>query len=41
VRAVFRGDFWTAATLWGTAWALILAIAGLWVGTRTFRRENA
>ena len=41
VRAVFRGDFWTVATLWGTVWALLLAVAGLWVGTRTFRRQNA
>jgi ABC-2 type transport system permease protein len=41
VRAVFRGDFWTAATLWGTVWAVVLATAGLWVGTRVFRRQNA
>jgi ABC-2 type transport system permease protein len=41
VRAVFRGDFWTAATLWGSVWAVVLAVAGLWIGTRTFRRQNA
>jgi ABC-2 type transport system permease protein len=41
VRAVFRGDFWTPETLWGTVWAVVLTVAGLWVGTRTFRRQNA
>ena len=41
VRAVFRGDVWTPETLWGTLWALALAAAGLGVGTRTFRRQNA
>jgi ABC-2 type transport system permease protein len=41
VRAVFRGDFWTPATLWGSVWAVVLAGAGLWVGTRTFRKQNA
>jgi ABC-2 type transport system permease protein len=41
VRAVFRGDFWSASTLWGTVWALVLTVAGLWIGTRTFRRQNA
>lgn len=41
VRAVFRGDFWTAQTLWGSLWAVVLAVAGLWIGTRTFRRQNA
>lgn len=41
VRAVFRGDFTSAATGWGVVWALLLAAGGLWVGTRTFRRQNA
>ena len=41
VRAVFRGDFASGQTLWGVVWALVLCAAGLWVGTRTFRRQNA
>lgn len=41
VRAVFRGDFWTAETLWGLVWAIILAVAGVWLGARTFRRQSA
>lgn len=41
VRAAFRGDLLTAETLWGVVWAVVLCAAGLFVGTRTFRRENA
>lgn len=41
VRAVFRGDFASGQTLWGVVWALVLCAAGLGVGTRTFRRQNA
>ena len=41
VRAVFRGDFLTAQTLWGVVWSVVLCVAGLWIGTRTFRRQNA
>lgn len=41
VRAVFRGDFWTAETLWGLVRAIILAVAGVWLGARTFRRQSA
>jgi ABC-2 type transport system permease protein len=41
VRDVFSGAFFESTVLWGTAWALVLAAAGLWIGTRTFRRENA
>ena len=41
VRAVFRGDFANAATGWGVVWAVLLAAGGLWIGTRTFRRQNA
>ena len=41
VRAVFRGDFASAATGWGVVWAVLLAAGGLWIGTRTFRRQNA
>lgn len=41
VRAVFRGDLLTGQTFWGVLWAIVLAAAGLWIGTRTFRRQNA
>ncbi|MGI8459194.1 MAG: ABC transporter permease [Propionibacteriaceae bacterium] len=41
VRAAFRGDLLTAETLWGVVWAVVLCAAGLIVGTRTFRRQNA
>ncbi len=41
VREVFSGAFGDSVVLWGTVWALILAALGLWVGTRTFRKENA
>jgi ABC-2 type transport system permease protein len=41
VRDSFAGNFGTSSVLWGTAWALVLAAAGTWWGTATFRRENA
>ncbi len=41
VRAVFAGQFLTAATLWGVLWAILLAVAGVWLGARTFRRQSA
>ncbi len=41
VRAVFRGDLLSGQAFWGTLWAIVLAVAGLWIGTRTFRRQNA
>lgn len=41
VRAVFRGDLLSSQTLWGVLWSIVLAVAGLWIGTRTFRRQNA
>jgi ABC-2 type transport system permease protein len=41
VRDVFAGAFGDSVVLWGTLWALALAALGLWVGTRTFRKENA
>jgi ABC-2 type transport system permease protein len=41
VREVFTGAFAGSTVLWGTVWTLILFAAGLWVGTRTFRKENA
>jgi ABC-2 type transport system permease protein len=41
IRALFTGDFWTLTTMWGVVWTLILFAAALWVGTRTFRKDNA
>ncbi|MDQ1584296.1 MAG: type transport system permease protein [Microbacteriaceae bacterium] len=41
IRSLFTGDFWTVATMWGVLWTLVLFAAGLWIGTRTFRRDNA
>ena len=41
VRAAFRGDIASATTAWGVVATLALVIAGLLVGTRTFRRETA
>ncbi|ARJ06228.1 ABC transporter permease [Humibacter sp. BT305] len=41
VRSLFVGDVFTLTTLWGVVWTVILVVLGLWVGTRTFRKENA
>jgi ABC-2 type transport system permease protein len=41
VRSLFQGDIATSATGWGVASAVGLVIVGLYVGTRTFRRETA
>ena len=41
IRSVFRGDIATVETLWGVLWTLALFAAGTWIGTRTFRKENA
>jgi ABC-2 type transport system permease protein len=41
VRDGFAGDLGTSAVLWGSVWALVLAVLGTWWGTATFRRENA
>ena len=40
IRDLFTGDFVTATTVWGVIWTLILFAAGLYVGTRTFRKDN-
>jgi ABC-2 type transport system permease protein len=40
-RAAFRGDAGSAALAYGLVAAALLAIAGLWAGTRTFQRESA
>lgn len=41
IRELFASTAWGPAVWWAVFWAAILVIAGLWVGTRTFRRENA
>jgi ABC-2 type transport system permease protein len=41
IRDLFAGDGWTSGTLWAIIWTVILAAAGIWVGSRTFRRQNA
>jgi ABC-2 type transport system permease protein len=41
IRETFTGDFWNITTFWGIAWTLVLFAAGLWIGTRTFRKDNA
>lgn len=40
-RAAFRGDTTSSGLVAGVAASAILAILGLWVGTRTFQRESA
>ena len=41
VRELFVGQFFTITTMWGLIWTVVLVALGLWVGTRTFRKENA
>jgi ABC-2 type transport system permease protein len=41
IRDLFAGTGWNAGILWAIIWTLILAVAGTWIGTRTFRRQNA
>jgi ABC-2 type transport system permease protein len=41
IRDLFAGTGWDAGVLWAIIWTLILAVAGTWIGTRTFRRQNA
>ncbi|MCX7520732.1 ABC transporter permease [Microbacterium sp. STN6] len=41
IRDTFTGDYATVTTMWGIVWTIALVVAGLWVGTRTFRKENA
>ena len=41
VRDSFAGSFGTSSVLWGTLWAVALAVLGTWWGTATFRKENA
>ena len=41
IRNAFAGDTFALTTLWGVLWTAVLVALGLWVGTRTFRKENA
>ncbi|MBK4349075.1 ABC transporter permease [Lacisediminihabitans changchengi] len=41
IRNLFAGTDWTLGTTWAVLWTAVLVIAGVWVGTRTFRRQNA
>ncbi len=41
VRSLFKGDFLTAQTAWGVFWAVTLFTVCIWVGTRTYHKENA
>lgn len=41
IRNLFAGTPWTLGTTWAVFWTAVLVAAGLWIGTRTFRRQNA
>jgi ABC-2 type transport system permease protein len=41
VRALFRGDISSSASMWGLFWVVLLTVLGLTVGARTFRKESA
>ena len=40
IRAAFVGDF-GEPILWGTIWSVVIFVVLMFVGTRTFRKENA
>lgn len=40
IRTAFTGDIMSWVTVWGAIWAVVFAAAGLFIGTRTFRRDN-
>ncbi len=40
IRAQFAGDLTSSTALWGYALTAALVAFGLWMGTRTFRRED-
>ncbi|MBC7779391.1 MAG: ABC transporter permease [Proteobacteria bacterium] len=40
IRAAFVGDF-GEPILWGTVWSVVIFVVLMFVGTRTFRKENA
>lgn len=41
IRDLFAGTPFTVGTLWAVIWTIVLVAAGVWIGTRTFRRQNA
>lgn len=41
VRATFRGDLASSVAIWGLTWTVVLVLIGVFVGTRTFRRETS
>lgn len=41
IRDLFTGDLVGSGPLWAIFWTVILVAAGLWIGTRVFRRQNA
>jgi ABC-2 type transport system permease protein len=40
IRAAFTGE-WGWEILWGSIWAVVIFVVFMWIGTRTFRKENA
>ena len=41
LRALFVGNVFSLATLWGVLWTVLLFVLALFFGTRTFRKDNA
>jgi ABC-2 type transport system permease protein len=41
LRELFTGGVWNITTMWGALWVLLLFALGTWIGTRTFRKDNA
>ncbi len=41
IRDLFTGDIFSWGPFWAIFWTIILVVAGVWIGTRTFRRQNA
>ena len=41
VRAIFAENPDAATVTWGILWSLVILFAGIWWGTRTFRKENS
>lgn len=41
IRDLFAGDILSSGPLWAVIWTAVLVSAGLWIGTRVFRRQNA
>lgn len=41
IRDLFTGDLVGSGPLWAVFWSVVLVVAGIWIGTRVFRRQNA